>query len=233
MNPWNVKDYVTADLYLKGGRKKYDRPLYFGGLRVQSRGTDIAVRADWGWGGFDIALFHPDSSMTIQAPVMNTPWGGSFSSLRSHSIRYRINHFSGLRDIFQRKGECYIITQDSVISPPKIQGCRSCSRTGLVDGWCNPSYCRQENCTEHPNAKVPGHGQWHRVPCEHGIETGHKTVRTNKCWSCNGMGMRDYGSKFAKIKWDGSPLRLRDGNIVKQEPTELEKRIAQYVKSIN
>jgi hypothetical protein len=32
------------------------------------------------------------------------------------------------------------------------------------------------------------------------------------------------------MAWDGSPLRLLNGKLVKQPPTELEKRIAAYVK---
>jgi hypothetical protein len=35
------------------------------------------------------------------------------------------------------------------------------------------------------------------------------------------------------LMWDGSPLRLKDGTPIKAEPTELEKRIAQYVQSVS
>jgi hypothetical protein len=44
------------------------------------------------------------------------------------------------------------------------------------------------------------------------------------------VGRREYGNNLISIAWDGSPIRLKDGNLVKQPPTELERRIASYVK---
>jgi hypothetical protein len=54
--------------------------------------------------------------------------------------------------------------------------------------------------------------------------------RNRECHYCNGTGKQDYGSKLISMVWDGSPLKLKDGSLVKREPTELEKRIAAYVK---
>ena len=54
--------------------------------------------------------------------------------------------------------------------------------------------------------------------------------RAHECYYCGGTGKRDYGSKLISLQWDGFPVRLREGKVIKQEPTELEKRIANYVK---
>jgi hypothetical protein len=62
---------------------------------------------------------------------------------------------------------------------------------------------------------------------------GHQVKHGQQCYSCNGNGYRDYGSKLVSLIWDGSPLRIRDGSLVKQPPTELEKRIAAYVQPIS
>lgn len=232
MGAWYVQDYDTAKAYLSGGHKKWDRPLYVRGLRVQSRGKGIAIVDKWA--GFDPILFNPDGTLTIQAPnAVPTAWGGSWRPLRSQSVRRNIKEFSGLTNVFQRQGVIYITEADASTTPAKIQKCRGCRGSGLIDSWCSPDMCRNSfPCNAHPEWQ-PGPldtRYWHSIPCEHGQSDSHNLPKSRSCYSCRGNGTRDYGSKLVSIAWDGSPLRLKDGKIIKQPPTELEKRIAAYVR---
>lgn len=229
MGAWWISNYDEAKTYLAGGRKKWDRPMYMRGLRLQQRGKDIAILDKWA--GFDPILFHPDGTLTIQAPPnMATRWGGTWNPLRSQSVRRNIQDFSGLQYVFQRNYKVYIVEQNAAIEPPKIQKCRSCKGKGRVDNWCHPPYCsiRTGKCDKHPNTG----NSWHYDVCEHGNSGGHKIPLGQQCYRCSGSGKMDYGSNPVKIVWDGSPLRLFNGKIVKQPPTELEKAIAAYVKPI-
>jgi len=230
---WHVTNYDAAKTYLSGGHKKWDRPLYVRGLRVQSRNKDIAVVDKWYQ--FEPILFHPDGTLTIQAPQsVPTAWGGSWNPLRSQSVRRNIRYFSGLQEVFQRQGVIYITTQDALRTPSKIQKCRGCSGTGLVDSWCSPPYCSNPfPCEDHPEFQEPPKnrfGSWHVGKCQHGNSDSHSIPKSQSCHKCKGVGLYEYGNQLISIAWDGSPIRLKDGNLVKQPPTELEKRIAAYVK---
>ena len=229
ISKWSVKDYDTANVYLSEGRKKWKRPLYMRGLHLTKLSNgDIAINDRWS--NMTPVVYHRDGTVTISAPTVMTSWGGTFNTLGSQTVRYNILQFSGLKDIKQRNFECYLTFQDAVETPPKIQGCRTCSKTGMVDSWCSSSYCSNDlPCLLHPDAQPRPHASWHKVPCEHGVSDGHSVKQGQECYSCNGTGKRDYGSKLTTFKWDGSPLRLKDGNIIKRPPTELEKRIAAYV----
>jgi len=226
---WFVDDYDSAKTWLAGGRKKYDRPLYTRGLRLQTRGKDIAVRCMWG--GFDPILYHPDGTMTIQAPKSTTNWGSTWNPLRSQGSRYIIKKFSGMQDVFQRNGICYITTKDAPLTPSKVQKCRGCRGSGKVDLWCSPNYCRANPCEDHPWSV--GQRYWHYGVCSHGEKDAHTIPKGKDCYGCSGTGRKDYGNKPISLMWDGSPLRLKDGNPIKAEPTELEKRIANYVQSVS
>lgn len=235
MGAWWISNYDEAKSYLAGGRKKWDRPMYLRGLRLQHRGKDIAILDKWAQ--FDPILFHPDGTLTIQCPSQSrTSWGGSWFPLRSQTVRRNIRDFSGLKNVFQRDGQIYITTADAVISPSKIQKCRGCRGSGLVDSWCSPSYCNNSfPCEDHPEWKpASGTSQyWHYGKCEHGFNSSHNVPKSRECYGCNGSGKRDYGNKPISLLWDGSPLRLSNGSLVKQPPTELEKRIAAYVNNIS
>jgi len=230
ISKWSVTDYDTASVYLSEGRKKWTRPLYMRGLRLTKRSNgDIAINDNWS--NMTPVIYHKDGTVTIEAPTVATHFGGTWQTLRSQTVRYNIRQFSGIKDIKQQNYQCYLTFQDAEVTPPKIQGCRTCKQTGRIDSWCNSSYCSNEwPCAEHPEA-VQGTSvsSWHKVPCEHGVLNGHEVKRGQQCYSCNGTRKRDYGSRLETFKWDGSPLKLKDGNIVKRPPTELEKRIAAYV----
>lgn len=231
MGAWWISNYDEARVYLAGGRKKWDRPMYMRGLRLQQRGKDIAIMDKWF--GFDPILFHQDGTLTIQAPA-NTPgrWGGVWNPLYSQGVRYNIKTFSGLQDVFKRDGVVYIVEKDAAITPPKIQKCRVCKGIGKVDSSCWPNYCHMRDCTNH-DTTIGATRYYHLVPCEHGQIVEHKLRLDRSCYNCGGSGKRDYGSHYIKIAWDGSPLKLSNGKIVRQPPTELEKAIAAYVKPIS
>jgi hypothetical protein len=222
---WAVKDYDTASIYLSEGRKKYERPLYMRGLRLIKTGTDIHVLDRWSQ--FTPVTYHADGTVTISAPT-NHGW----RTLRSQTVRYNIRQFSGIKEIYQKNFECHLVFQNALVTPAKMQRCRRCKSIGLVDSYCGSKYCYKDlPCEEHPDAKKENnYSSIHFYPCEHGLLDGHTVEHGQKCYSCNGMGMRDYGSKLMSMIWDGSPLKLKDGSLVKKEPTELEKRIAAYVK---
>lgn len=226
---WFVNDYASAQIWLNGGRKKYDRPLYTRGLRLQYRGTDIAVRDKWG--GFDPVIYHPDGTMTIQAPMSTSHWGGSWNPLRSQGVRYVIKSFANLSDVYQRNGQFYITTRNPIKTPAKIQKCRRCHGTGMVDSWCSPPYCRDTPCENHPWSAQTDY--WHYGVCAHGEHDSHTIPQSKECYGCTGVGRKDYGNQPISLMWDGSPLRLKNGNAIKSEPTELEKRIANYVQSVS
>lgn len=230
---WYVTDYDTAKSYMSNGRKTWDRPMYVRGLRLQYRGKDIAVVDNWY--KCDPILFHSDGTLTIQAPQsIPNNWGGTWNPLRSQGFRRNFKDFSGLQGMYQKAGQIYITTQSALRSPSKIQKCRGCHGLGLVDSWCSPPYCNTNfPCSEHPEWKplmVSHNYNWHYGNCPHGNTDSHSVPNSRECYGCNGVGMREYGNKLISMVWDGSPIRLRDGNIVMQPPTELEKRIAAYVK---
>jgi hypothetical protein len=230
MNGWQVSNYDEAKAYLSKGRKTWDRPMYTRGLRLQSRpNNNIAINDKWGQ--FDPILFHPDGTITIQAP----PHSGGWRPLWSQTVRRNIKDFSGLQNVFQRQSKVYITTSDALSTPVKVQKCRVCKGSGLVDSWCSPSYCNTSfPCEEHPEFKEPPKnsygGAWHYGNCEHGFNSSHNIPKSGQCYNCKGNGKKDYGSKLISLEWDGSPLRLSNGALVRQPPTELEKRIAAYVK---
>ncbi len=227
-------NYDEAANWLAGGRKKDDRPMYWHAMRLQTRGNDIAAYSNWL--DTDLALYHPDNSMTIQAPIISSAWG-SWNSLRSQGVRYALTAISGVSRIYQKDYQFYLVTRDAARGPSKIQGCRTCSSSGKVDSYCNPPYC-WDAVTDEDNKRIcPTHPEvimsrnWHYIDCEHGKQ-GHVLYKTTECWYCAGKGKREYGLKKIPIKWDGSPLRLKDGKLFVRELTELEKRIASYVKPI-
>jgi len=226
LSKWAVKDYDTASIFLSEGRKKYERPLYMRGLRLIRTGTDIHVLDRWYQ--FTPVTYHADGTVTISAQNSAVRW----NPLRSQSVRYNILQFSGIKQIYQKDYECRLVFQDAGTTPVKIQKCRSCKSTGLLDSYCGSNYCYNDiPCKEHPNAEARNkYSSIHYYPCEHGVLEGHMVERNRECHYCNGTGKQDYGSKLISMVWDGSPLKLKDGSLVKREPTELEKRIAAYVK---
>ena len=111
-----------------------------------------------------------------------------------------------------------------------------CSQTGLINGWCNTNACwdvtdELNGCSTHPDIKLSEvdiqRGR-HIMVCEHGSNTAHIVKRSQQCYSCNGTKKRDYGSKRVSLPWDGSPIKVENGNIVKKPLTDLERIVAAY-----
>ena len=234
-------DYNWALDHLAGGRKKYIRPLYDRGLYLTKVGkwsntSDITV----GWrGGNTYVTYHADNTTTIEAVNTPTHWGGNWNPLRSMSVRLTLARYANLEKVFIRRGQPYIMEYNSGITPPKIQGCRQCSQSGLLDKWCSSSLCwdvevtpeATYTCQRHPDVeKEQMTPNYHRVPCEHGKYDSHQVPKGAECYFCNGTRKRDYGSKRVSLAWDGSPLKLKDGKVIKTPITDLERMVADYVR---
>jgi hypothetical protein len=234
------KTYAEWQDYLAGGRKKYERTLYDRGYRIQyankfSKASDIQIVMPW-INRHPLITIHPDNTKTLSAPVsVVTSWGGTWHPLRAYSVRFTIFKYTGI-EVVQRNFQFKLYEQDAKMTPPKIQCCRMCSQTGRVDSWCSPTHCwdvqrEAQMCPTHPDVTLSINENQlsrHLLPCEHGSLTGHTVKRGQECYSCKGVGKRDYGSKRVSLAWDGSPIKVENGNIVRKPLTDLERIVAAY-----
>jgi hypothetical protein len=234
------RTYADWQDYIAGGRKKYERTLYDRGYRIQyankfNKSSDIQIVMPW-INNHPLITIHPDNTRTIYSPSsVTTHWGGTWSPLRAYSVRFTIYKYTGV-EVVQRNFKFQLYERDAKISPPKIQGCRNCGQTGRVDSWCNASYCwdvdeKTSQCPTHPEAKllpVDIQRGRHVMACEHGDTIGHNVTRGQECYHCNGTRKRDYGSKRVSLAWDGSPIKVENGNIVRKPLTDLERIVAAY-----
>jgi len=234
------KTYDDWQVYLANGRKKYERTLYDRGYRIQyankfNKSSDIQIVMPW-ISNYPLITIHPDNTRTLESPgIVGTAWGGSWHPLRSYSVRFTIYKYTGV-EVVQRNFKFKLYEKDAKLTPTKIQGCRTCSQTGRIDGWCNSTACWQidsetKNCSVHIDLELTEadiqRGR-HLLPCEHGNLTGHTVKRGQQCYSCSGTGKRDYGNKRVSLPWDGSPIKIENGNIVKKPLTDLERIVAAY-----
>ena len=237
-----VRDWDWADTFLKAGRKKYERPLYDRGLRIWKTSkwdpdSDINIGFPWNLSN-PLVTYHKNGTTTIQSATYPHGW----NAMRGYSARFTINRYAGIK-VLQRNFNFYLEEYDAPLSAPKIQGCRTCSQSGLVDGWCYSSPCWQGvkgadgkmSCDIHPEStyigKVWQYG-WHYMECKHGRTDGHDVKKELVCSTCNGSKKHDYGSKPERTQWSGTPLRLREGKIIKSAATLLERMVADYVEPI-
>lgn len=237
---YSSKTYGEWQAYLAGGRKKYERTLYDRGYRIQyankfNKSGDIQIVLPW-INNYPLITIHPDNTRTLSVPPsVPTHWGGTWSPLRAYSVRFTIYKYTGI-EVVQRNFKFQLYEQDAKMTPPKIQGCRMCSQTGRVDSWCSPTYCwdvqrEAQRCPTHPDVTLSiteNQLSRHLIPCEHGDLQGHTVKRGQECYSCNGVGKRDYGSKRVSLAWDGSPIKVENGNIVRKPLTDLERIVAAY-----
>ena len=242
---WGDRSYAEWQVYLAGGRKKYERTLYDRGWRVRyankyNRNGDIEITCPW-WSSQDAVItIHPDDTKTIDASFqVNTSWGGTFDPLRAYSVRFSIYKYTGI-EVVQRNYKYRIFEVDAGYTPPKIQKCRQCKGSGLADTFCTVHYCYHQTsstplgyiCEEHgviDPQHVTGRGSWHIMPCSHNSYKNHTIPKDRTCYYCSGSGKRDYGSKRISLAWDGSPLKVKDGKIVRQPLTDLERIVESYV----
>jgi hypothetical protein len=234
------KTYDDWQTYIANGRKKYERTLYDRGYRIQyankfNKSSDIQIVMPW-INNHPLITIHPDNTRTLYSPgTVTTHWGGSWSPLRAYSVRFTIYKYTGI-EVVQRNFQFKLYEQNAKLTPSKIQGCRMCSQTGLIDGWCNYSVCwdvdsETNTCPAHMEIKLSDvdvqRGR-HIIPCEHGSFTSHNVKRSQQCYSCSGTGKRDYGNKRVSLAWDGSPIKVENGNIVRKPLTDLERIVAAY-----
>jgi hypothetical protein len=232
--------YVDWQDYLANGRKKYERTLYDRGYRIQyankfNKSGDIQIVMPW-INNYPLITIHPDNTRTLQSPgTVTTAWGGSWHPLRAYSVRFTIYKYTGV-EVVQRNFQFKLYEQDAKLTPTKIQGCRMCSQTGKIDGWCNALACwdvdsKTNSCPAHMEIKLSEidiqRGR-HVISCEHGNTMGHTVKRSQQCYSCSGTGKRDYGNKRVSLAWDGSPIKVENGNIVRKPLTNLERIVAAY-----
>jgi len=240
----SYRSHVTYDQwqnYIAGGRKKYERTLYDRGYRIQyankfNKSSDIQIVMPW-ISNHPLITIHPDDTKTIEAPIITvTAWGGTWHPLRSSSVRYTIWKYAAI-EVVQRNFNFKLYEKDAKLTPSKIQGCRTCSQTGKIDGWCSPPTCWEGNttdgvfnCPSHPEAtQINSYSNYHSLSCEHGNVMGHIVKRRDQCYACQGTRKRDYGNKRVSLSWDGSPIKVKEGNIVKKPLTDLERIVAAYV----
>jgi len=233
------RTYTEWQAYLAGGRKKYERTLYDRGYRIQyankfNKSSDIQIVLPW-LKNHPLITIHPDNTRTLYAPAgAITHWGGTFNPLRSYSIRFSIYKYTGI-EVVQRNFEYKLYEQDAKITPPKIQGCRKCKQSGRLYSWCSAMHCwnidEKGTCPLHPDitiSQIDIQRGRHITLCEHGELSGHDIPKGQECYSCNGVGKRDYGSQRVSLAWDGSPIKVENGNIVKKPLTDLERIVAAY-----
>jgi hypothetical protein len=235
------RTYDDWQTYLSNGRKKYERTLYDRGYRIQyankfNKSSDIQIVMPW-VNNYPLITIHPDNIRTLQSPgTVTTHWGGTWDPLRAYSVRFTIFKYTGI-EVVQRNFQFKLYEQDAKLTPSKIQGCRMCSQTGKIDGYCNSPICWEGeivdevfSCPDHPEAiQFNAYTRYHSLPCEHGhIGQGHTVKRRDQCYSCGGVGRREYGGKKVSVPWDGSPIRVQNGNIYKQPLTDLERIVAAY-----
>jgi hypothetical protein len=237
---YRLQEYANWENYLANGRKKYERTLYDRGLRIKhankfKRGGDIEIVIPW-LNNYPIITIHPDDTMTIQSEDATNIWGGTYNPMRSYSTRYTLWKYAGI-EVVQRNFQYRLFEFDGPLKPPKIQGCRMCKQVGMIDGYCHPSTCWNGQvdkkgvyvCLDHPvTDNLPNHKRWHYLECSHGELQGHTIPKGQECYSCNGVGKRDYGSQRVSLLWDGSPIRVKDRKIYKQPLTDLERIVASY-----
>jgi hypothetical protein len=223
-------DYYDAARWLMNSKRVVDRGVrrtmysgYYRASLVRRSPDSIAVHVPWL--GQDLLTYHSDGTSILKVDTVGR------NPLRSQGVRNFVRQIAGFTNVYQRNYKFYITENNYKFTPSKIQGCRACSSSGKVDGLCQPLYCHNQLsgvCEEHPDKTINAYG-WHTMPCPHGRETNHVLYKSRDCWSCNGAGKREYGLQPISLMWDGSPIRIKNGDLVKREPSELEKRIAAYV----
>lgn len=245
-----MADWQWASDFLARGRKKYERPLYDRGLRIWKEHkwvADSPINIGWKYSlyGSVFITFYKDGTTTIRGNNEATHgWGNKWMPLKSQSVRLTIQRYANIK-VVQKDFKFYLEESGAPLTPAKIQNCRKCKGSGKVDGWCGVYPCWKGSwyeandeaifaCPDHPEAEpATNHSSYHNLACEHGNLAGHNVLKGMSCYCCNGSGKRDYGSKPERTQWDGSPIRIRDGKLIKSIPSLLERMVADNVEPID
>lgn len=204
-----IENFDAAERWLSRGRNKKDRPLYYSGLRLRAGSNADELLIFHAWYNIVIAKLHRDGTTTIQAPTAVGWRGTAFKSLNVYNVRRLLTCISSFERIYQKNWKHYIVEHDAPRSPIKLKLCRNCKGSGKQDGYCYDGTANEL--------------------CEHGMDNYHRTIKSHNCWYCGGVGQRDYGSRPMKMEWDGSPIRIQNGKLVRRKPTLLEMSIANHV----
>jgi hypothetical protein len=218
-----TETFDAASRYLSNGRNKKDRPLYYSGLRLRTTTNPNQLAIYHSWYRVDIGYINQDDTRIIQAPSTMGWRGNTFSTLRLYNVRRLVAAFGRLDNVFQKDYKVYIVERDPDLTPPKIRKCRMCFGKGKQDGWCQTRRCwGHDGCD--PSTIIPFMGN----PDSH-----HWQPLRDDCYRCKGAGTYDYGSNPKTSEWDGFPLKVFDGKIVRRKPTLLEMSIANDVHTIS
>ena len=203
--------------------------------------SDIAIHDRYG--DADVVIHHKDGTTTISIPNYRT------FDKQLHSIIQRYSQIT----VYTKKGICYITEKDPDLTPAKIQSCRYCKGFGKLDSICFTSNCYNLNeeynsnrelvnvtCQAHnydglaegrDMSKYRNRYDGHAIRCEHNFDVTHKIRRNIICTSCKGTKTKDYGSKPISHVWSGTPIKVRDGKIVKtpRSASVIEQGVADIV----
>jgi hypothetical protein len=230
MNRSGVKDYASAEAWLKGARStfKTERTLGESGIKlVRINPNAIAVRIT-GWHGGDYIVYKSDGSIIMHKPRF------AYQSIRRIYMEYVPN-----LKMVVRNGNLIISLPSDGTTPSKLQNCRKCSGVGTVPGNCwGPNNCTDENCQmlqavkeaenildainyeEDKDAwKLARDKVWeirsqhkHEI-CKHGHNKYHQTPKERVgCRNCTGRGKKEYGNKLKGRVWDSSAAIGIDAN---------------------
>ena len=242
---WNhpVQDYASGVDWLAGGRKKWDRPLYTRGFRIRKEhphmlNSNLVIYLPW-YHNLPIITIKPDNTMVLQTLMTqaNTNHGWRSNCAFSQGVRDVVSRFTGI-DMYQKDNKIWLHQASDGYTPSKLRGCGKCSSTGKIDEYCwGPNTCyKRLPCELHPDAvltkgaSIYNSDRHEEKACEHGKPAKHMIPMNQACYCCSGSGKINIGGKRISSQYDGYPLHLKDGKIIRNEPTELEKRIANYVR---
>jgi len=212
-------------------------------LNPNDNDSDIIVGYTW---KPDLITYHKDGTTTLRSQQDSIGYG----SLRYSAITEALKRYAEVQIIYKDK-QTFLVEKDPEVSPVKMQDCRSCSGFGAVDSFCYVGYCREGlfifdknkklidiSCKKHSysfkdNLHVISNElrNIHVITCIHGHTLNHRVKRGMQCSSCSGAKVKDYGSKPVMYLWNGAPITVRDGKIVKKTrlPSIIEKEVVDIV----
>lgn len=217
-----IRSYHEADTWLQGGKdkSKQKRTLYEGYKKSYLLRTSLDTITVMNYGTPLVTYFKNGEYMLFGARHM---WQGQ---------RYSLMKYAPVQ-VVTRNHRVILSTNADGRTPPKIQTCRKCSGFGKVEQPCyGVGICYEPDCADNIEAnrlvneedlnwwdpqvtKLRHTAGKHGNKCSHGFESAHVIPLANQCWSCQGAGKRDYGSKKQGRVWNGTAIRIdKDGNYL-------------------
>jgi hypothetical protein len=189
---------AAAELIRHGrnGRKKLQNNTY-----LEQRGEDFAVRLH----NTDVVTIHADGTCTLNTGGWDTV-----------TTKDRINSYSPAR-VSSERGTWYIASGDDPRTPPKVQKCRGCKGTGQrhqAAQYSHGEWCEVERDVSGDYADGMPHTYMAHEFVRFETPLLISEAHDYECYSCNGTGQQDYGSKpMPVLFFDG--IRVdSDGNVI-------------------